>query len=332
MSEGGAPPGWYPDFWTPSRKRYWTGSSWTFATKDSGSVDDAPPEDVNPLPGGHGLPAPVVARPPAGATTAGSDSAKRPQKVWKWALAVILGLLVGVVGVVLSTRSDKPAKSAAGGSAIPDPLTPTTQPSLSTGSDPSATALVSLVVTPDDVPTTADVVLFPGGAGLNQPTLDLCNGRYPSESRRTARLQDAVLDPAGKVVLSTEAVLYADSGGTTQAFSELQSEVARCPKAPVAGAAGEAPVITTFAPPPDAAWAQTPTVTRRAYDLTSDNGTDPPTRTIAVYLQRGRALLGVYFSQPAGAQMTVAGQTTIEGIVGVFAGRLAALPTSVVGS
>ena len=330
MSEGGAPPGWYPDFWTPSRKRYWTGSTWTFATKDAGSVDDPPPEDVNPLPGGHGLPEPVVVRPAAAATAVGSGKVKRPQKVWKWALAVVVGLLVGVVGVAMSTRSDKP-RSTADGTASPDLSTPTTEP-LSTGADPSASALVSLVVTPDDVPATAEVVLFPGGAGLSQATLDLCNGRYPSDSRRSARLQDAVLDPAGRVVLSTEAVLYADSGGTSQAFSELQSEVARCPKTPVAGATGTAPVITTFAPPPDGSWPQTPTVSRRAYDFTSDNGTDPPTRTIAVYLQRGRALLGVYFSQPNGAQMPVAGQTTIEGIVGVFAGRLAALPTSVVGS
>jgi hypothetical protein len=51
-----------------------------------------------------------------------------------------------------------------------------------------------------------------------------------------------------------------------------------------------------------------------------------------VYLRRGRALLGVYFSRPDGAQITVEGQTTIQEIVGVFAARLAALPTSVVGA
>ncbi len=332
MSDGGAPPGWYPDFWTPSRKRYWTGSSWTFATVDSAAVNDPPPQDVNPLPGGHGLPAPVVHRPETAGAGTGAATAKRPQKAWKWALAVVVGLLVGVVGVVLSTRSDTSSTVSANRTPVDEPSTPTTEPTISFGSDPSASALSLLVVRPEDVPQNADVVLFPGGAGLNQPTLDLCNGRYPSESRRAARLQDYVLDPAGKVVLSTEGVLYADSGGTTQAFSELQSEVARCPKTPVAGAPGELPVITTFNAPPDATWAQTPTVNRRAYDLTSDNGSDPPSRTVAVYLQRGRALLGVYFAQPVGPQMPVQGQTTIEGIVGVFASRLAGLPTSVVGS
>ena len=82
---------------------------------------------------------------------------------------------------------------------------------------------------------------------------------------------------------------------------------------------------------PDANWAQTPGINRRAYDLTSDDGSGPR-RIVAVYLQRGRVLLGVYFSQPDGAQMPVEGQTTIEGIVGVFAKRLSDLPTSVVGS
>jgi len=108
--------------------------------------------------------------------------------------------------------------------------------------------------------------------------------------------------------------------------------VAACPRTPVAGQGGEPPVTTTFAPAPDGTWPQTPTVTRRAYDLTTDDGTGRTTRTVAVYLQRGRALLGVYFAQPAGPQMPVEGQTTIEGIVDVFAKRMAALPTSVVGS
>jgi hypothetical protein len=189
-----------------------------------------------------------------------------------------------------------------------------------------------LIVTPDDVPADADVVVFPGGIGLDQPTLDLCHGRYPSESRRTARFQDAVLDAQGSLVLSTEAVLYGDSGGTTQAFAELQSVVANCPSTPVPRGPGQPAVTTSFsATAPDANWAQTPMVNRRAYDLTSDDGTGPR-RTVAVYLQRGRVLLGVYFAKPEGAQMPVEGETTMEGIVGVFAKRLAALPTSVVGS
>lgn len=330
-----APPGWYPDFWTPSRKRYWTGSSWTFATDDSAAVDDPPPFDPSPLPGGHGLPAPVVRRPAA--ETAGGAPAGKPKRPILWVLAVIVGLAVGLAGVALSTRgSSGPDPSPSGSAAGPVPTTapaippPTVSPA---GNDPSAEALATLVVKPEDVPATARVVILTGGIGLNQPTLDLCNGRYPSESRRTARIQDAALDAQGTLVLSTEAVLYADSGGTTQALSEVREVTAACPSTPVPGPIGQPPVTTRFSPPPDGTWPQTPSVNRLAFDLTTDDGSgQAPRRTVAVYLQRGRVLLGVYFARPDGPQLPVEGQTTVEGIVNVFAGRLAALPTSVVGA
>jgi len=326
--------GWYPDPMTPARRRYWTGSSWTYATLDAVPVDHPSPLDVLLLPEGHRLPDPVA---PRAATAPDAVPAKRPQKVWKWALAVVVGLLVGVVGVVLSNRTSSddtppPSESATRGTqgTTPTPGPTTTQPGGNT--DPSTAALASLVVTPDDVPATADVVLLPGGVGLGQPTLDLCNGTYPSESRRSARLQDTVLGADGRLVLSTEAVLYGDSGGTTQAFSELRSVVGACLSTPVQGSPGGPATRTTFRAAPDSAWPQTPTVNRQAYDLTTDDGSSPPRRTIAVYLQRGRALLGIYFYQPDGPQIAVDGQTTIEAIVGVFARRLAALPPSVVGA
>ncbi|MDQ3990487.1 MAG: DUF2510 domain-containing protein [Actinomycetota bacterium] len=341
MSDAGEGPttaaraGWYPDPMTPARRRYWTGSSWTYATTDAVPIDHPPPEDVFPLPEGHRLPDPVAPRPAAGMAEA--SPARRRQNPVKWILAVVVGLLVGLTGVVLSNR-DSSERSAPPPVSAPD-ATPgnSTAPAPQPGNprqnnDPSAAALATLIVKAEDVPTTADVVVFQGGIGLSQPTLDLCNGTYPSESRRAARIQDAVLDAEGRVVLSTEAVLYRDSGGTTQALSELRSVVAACPSTPVPGPPGQPAVKTTFNPPPGSAWPETPTVNRQVYDLTTDDGSGRTTRTIAVYLQRGRALLGVYFSQPDGPQIAVEGQTTIESIVGVFARRLAALPTSVVGA
>ncbi|HEV2761289.1 MAG TPA: DUF2510 domain-containing protein [Acidimicrobiales bacterium] len=327
--------GWYPDPMTPARRRYWTGSSWTYATTDAVPIDHPPPEDVFPLPEGHRLPDPVAARPAAGAAEA--TPARRRQNPVKWILAVVVGLLVGLTGVLLSNR-DSPERSAPppdtaldappGSSTIPRPLPGNPQQN----NDPSAAALATLIVKADDVPATAEVVVLPGGIGLGQPTLDLCNGSYPSESRRTARLQVAAFDAEGRQALSTEAVLYRDSGGTTQALSEVRSVVAACPSTPVPGPPGEPAVKTTFNPPPDSGWPETPTVNREVYDLTTDVGSGRTARSIAVYLQRGRVLLGVYFYQPDQPQIAVEGQTTIESIVEVFARRLAALPTSVVGA
>jgi hypothetical protein len=323
--------GWYPDPWTPARRRYWTGSSWTFAIEDAVPFDHPAPENVGTLPEGHGLPDPVPRR-PAGAAADGAAAtpAKPPQKAWKWGLAVVVGLMIGLVGVAMSTRSSSKSTTTATTVPVTDPANPNAPPSAN--NDPSIAALGQLVVKPEDVPPTARVVLFDGGIGMGQPTLDLCNGTYPSEARRTARIQDAVLDAQGTLVFSTEAVLYGDSGGTTQAFSELRSVVAACPSTPVQGPTGQTAAVTRFGAPPDGDWPQTPTVNRQAYDFTTEDGSGEKRHTVAVYLQRGRALLGVYFAQPDGPQLAVEGQTTIEGIVGVFARRLAALPTSVVGS
>lgn len=341
MTDGGdtsttrAPAGWYPDPITPARRRYWTGSSWTYATSGPVPVDDAPPWEITPLPDGHRLPDPVLARP---APTTPAEAAPRKRPIL-WVLAVVVGLLVGLIGVALSTRSSPKAQPAANqpdlaapGTAVPPAPGTAVPPAPAENIDPSSAALATLIVKPDDVPSTAQVVVFNGGVGLGQPTLDLCNGKYPSESRRAARFQDAALDSQGRIALGTEAVLYADSGGTTQAFAELRSQVAACPSKPVAGVGGAPAVTTKFNPAPDTGWAQVATVNRLAYDLTSVDASGTSTHTVAVYLQRGRALLGVYFSLPDGPQLAVEGQTTIEGIVGVFAKRLAALPTSVVGA
>jgi hypothetical protein len=40
--------------------------------------------------------------------------------------------------------------------------------------------------------------------------------------------------------------------------------------------------------------------------------------------------MGIYFPQPDGAQSSVRGQTSLEGITNVFANRMAQLPSSVV--
>ena len=175
------------------------------------------------------------------------------------------------------------------------------------------------------------MVLLDGGDTLTQPTLDLCNGTFPSESMRTARLQDAVIDEQLQVLLSTEAVLYRDTAAAEQAFAELGTVAGACPDAPVRSPVGEPTVTTRFNAAPDGDWPQTPTVNRKAYDFTTVDETGESSHYIAVYLQRGRALMGVYFPRPDTVP-TVAGKTDVRGVVEVFAERMAALPESVVGS
>jgi hypothetical protein len=252
----------------------------------------------------------------------------------RFATAAVLGILLGLLGTRLLHHPARPATGAGDSGTAQGPLAtrpsapPTSDPAANT--DPASSALTSLIVKPADVGPGFLVTLTRGGNGLSVATLDLCNGTFPSEARRTARLQDVVVDGQVNQILSTEAVLYRDAASTAQAFSELQAVSAACPPTPVTGPTGGAPAVTRFNPRPDADWPQTPTVSRLAFDFTQfTEGGD--SHSVAVYLQRGRALLGVYFAQPDGEQIAVAGQTTIPGIVGVFAARLAALPASVVG-
>jgi hypothetical protein len=204
------------------------------------------------------------------------------------------------------------------------------QPAEST--DPGASSLTGLVVGQSDVSSPVIVDELPGGNQVaNQTTLDVCNGTFPSESLRTARLQVAAGDPQGSdIALSTEAVLYKNAGATAQAFAELRSVVAHCPSTPVVSPVSEPTVTTHFNAAPDGTWTQTPSVQRLAYDFVSTDDQGNATHSIAVYLRRGRALLGVYFGSPDGAQPPVAGETTVAGIVNVFAKRLANLPALVV--
>jgi hypothetical protein len=140
----------------------------------------------------------------------------------------------------------------------------------------------------------------------------------------------AATDDQGNTDLSTEAVLYQNPAATAQAFSELKSVAATCPNSPVRSPVGEPTVTTKFNAPPDASWAQVPTVDRQAYDFVSTDSTGQAQHSVAVYLRRGRVLMGIYFPEPDGAQSPVRGQTTLAGITNVFANRMAQLPSSVV--
>jgi len=259
------------------------------------------------------------------------------------AIALVVGF--GVATLVLNARDrgsggtavgTSPSTTPAGSGSSGSTTTPTTGPT-----DPDADVLGGLILQEREVPAADTVVLRPYGSQIapnpGEPayagtTLDLCNGTFPSESMRTARRQVDLVDDQGNLLVSTEAVLYRDAGGGAQAMAELQSVASHCPTTPVVSPVGEETVTTKFSAPPDRAWSRTPTVERLAYDFVSVSpASKDQTRSIAVYLRRGRVLMGIYFADPGGTQPSVAGHSTVEGIVGVFEARIAALPPRVAG-
>ena len=241
------------------------------------------------------------------------------------ALCVAFGIVFAVsyrIGVA-TTDNDSGAVSAPGNSRPPSGASP--------GPPARPSSLPALLVQPRDTTSALSVHLLPGGDQVDgQPTLDLCNGTFPSESLRVQRLQDVAVDTSGAGVLSTEAVLYRDAAATKQAFRELRHVAASCPKGPVTSPVSGSTFTTTFHQPPDGAWPNTASVEREAFSLTMADAKGASSDSVAVYLRRGRVLLGVYFSKPNGEQPPIDGHTTVPDIVGAFAARVAQLPESFV--
>ncbi len=216
-----------------------------------------------------------------------------------------------------------------GASSTPGNSMPSSGASQGPAARPSS--LSALLVQPRDTTPALSVHLLPGGDQVNgQPTLDLCNGTFPSESLRTARLQDVALDTSGAPILSTEAVLYRNAAATKQAFQELRNVAASCPKGPVTSPVSGSTFTTTFHTPPDGAWPNTASVDRETFSLTMIDQKGASADSVAVYLRRGRVLLGVYFSKPNAVQPLIDGHTKLADIVRTFAARIAQLPASLV--
>ena len=249
-------------------------------------------------------------------------------------IVIIALVLVGAIGGFAITSwlvHDDPSPSSA---------TTPTPPTTSTGSgggaapapaDPDASALDGLVVRTADVAPAAVVVTIPGGQDVRgETTLDLCNGTFPSEAKRTARRQVQAVDVTLTAPVSTEAVLYGHPADAGQAFSELRRVASHCPASPVVSPVGEPTVTTRFSAPPDRAWRTTKSVERQAYAFTTTDDSGETNPGVAVYLRRGRVLMGLYFAQPDVEQIAIDGNTSIPAIVGEFEHRMAALPASVV--
>ena len=193
-------------------------------------------------------------------------------------------------------------------------------------------ALPHLSIQQTDVSDEYTVTLFPNGTDAQGvPTLDLCAATYPSEALRLARRQVAVVDGEQRLLLSTEAVAYRDPDATAQAFKELREVRASCPPEFRPNDSGSQ-VLSTFADDLDTNWAPPPTgVERLAYDVIMVYDSGEVSRTLAVYLRRGRILLGVYFFiQPDAPIPSVQAQPTLERIVGVFSTRMTELAPAVV--
>jgi hypothetical protein len=328
----GAPPsawpeGWYADPWTAGQYRYWSGRAWTGATHRwgpahapaAGAVTHAWPAP----PSGYGVPVvPLHESDPDGPT-------RRRGTVVAAVVALVAVLVAsGAIGYAINANSHSGSAVQVTPPTTTSP-TPTTVPGAIVSKDPDRAVLGRLGLRHGDVAGDRTVFLYAKGNTLQDPTLDLCNATFPSERLRSARLQLVDVNASGDASLSSEAVLYRSPAAAAQAFSEIRRARADCPGTPVKSPVDGTKERTQFKAAPDGSWPDTPTVQRLAYRMvTTANGQSNP--LVTVYLRRGRALLGLYFPAPNGAQPAVAGKSSIESIVALFEQRMAALSTKVV--
>jgi len=286
-------------------------------SEDSSDLEPIAPWYPGGAPVATGWPPPMYPRPP---------NRRRHRTAAIVAGLVALVLVAGAVGYAIeASTEDNPSSRASPPTTLqPGPTTPAPVAA-------DRTALSKLVVRQSDIDSARVVVLIPNGNRTTEPTLDLCNGTFATENLRVARLQVAELSSTGKLVLSTEAVTYRNPAATASAFAELRKVRASCPHGPVTSPVGEGTAVTAFKAAPDRTWPRTRSVARLAYSFTS-TAAGKTSASIAVYLRRGRVLMGVYFNQPSGSQPAVDAQTSIEGIVGLFEARMARLPAKVVGA
>lgn len=254
--------------------------------------------------------------PESGRQSSDSDAIYAP-RMRKFAVFIAIGVaLLGLLAGCGSTTS--PTVSRAGSAAKQTPA--------------AQSVLMQVVVQPSDVPAGVNVGLYNRGDQVGgQVTLDLCGATFPSEALRVARRQVGVF--AGQTqFFSTEAVLYRSSAARAQAITEVMHAVATCPKGFEQGNVhGEPALKTSFGPPPDRGWPATAGIDRLALDLTLSDQSGDSVHEIEVFLARGSLLLGLYFQMPA-QEPPIAGQTTAEGVAGVFAARILALPAPEIGA
>lgn len=167
--------------------------------------------------------------------------------------------------------------------------------------------------------------MLPDGTSLGIPTLDFCEARYPSESRRVKRAQIGGFDEDGKYAgISTEVVIYESAKAAREALAEVAAARRDCPVGREITTHDGHTLVFAFhsAPGPS----KTPLVDAdsRLVIHTTMKVDGTPQTAFLVYQIQGPALAALYVSDNSGKPLP---QTTLDamyGLAGAIAQRLQA--------
>ena len=272
----------------------------------------------------------------AAVALAGCGTAVPPQQPIPLASAWHPGLFVDGYGP--AGLGPSPTASATTSDAAATTGSPTPTAADSTLDDPTQRTLATVLLQPGDVPTGLRVVLDDQGTSLSQPSLTYCSGSYTSESGREARRRSVVESTAGaRTGIVTEAVLYTTVGAADAALAELRTVSGACPS-PRTVQSGTTKLTFTVVPSSDVdASGYVPDADRLLVSTTVDDGTGTPYRVTRVWQQRGRVIVGLYYSGEtiaAGstATFTSTDLSNVKLLGSTLAERLDALDPAVVGT
>jgi len=159
----------------------------------------------------------------------------------------------------------------------------------------SSRSLASTVLKASQVDPGYRSEVIPGGQQVaGQVTLDLCYFTFPSESLRTARLQEAYVKASSDPEISNEVVTYRGVGAL-DALDELRLAVKSCPSTPRTGpTAGEQQPVTWHETPLSVPHLTSEYVAVRQVATGVVNGTKRSMTGFAIYQFNGSTMSGVY--------------------------------------
>ena len=188
-------------------------------------------------------------------------------------------------------------------------------------------ALESIGLQPGDVSSSMTVGTIPDGDGLGAPTLDFCDGRYPSESLRVARLQRAAYDTDGNFAgISSEVVVYANAVAAKQALAEAIKVRKACPTGTEFTSRDGHKLSFTFHSAPGPSSTPLVDANSRLVIHTTMLVDAEKRRAFIVYQIYGRVLAALYVSEAGGKPFDQTALDSFYMLAGDFADRLRAAP------
>lgn len=196
-------------------------------------------------------------------------------------------------------------------------------PADTTLSDDDQAALAQSGFTQDDFASGATVLPMAGGTTTTQPTLDLCNGSFPSEAERQFRRQVTVEGPrvSSYLFLSTETVRYWSPQAATRAISEIDVAAALCKSRGYAVTTTGSHEPYVFAGLPTLPADLRPAANRRIFLISIGEGEEARTALIA-YQFKGAVMSALYVMRKGAASLDAPTTSRWLDVAAVIAGRL----------